>query len=266
MGLVVTILGCGSSGGVPRAGQGWGACDPAEPRNRRRRCSILVEQTGPRGVTTVLIDTGPDLREQLIGAGVTRLDAVLYTHDHADHTHGIDDLRPIVLAMRRRIAVHADDITAATLRQRFGYCFASPPGSDYPPIVDMHEFAPDRPVVIDGPGGAIAFEPITVEHGAGYRAFGFRFNNAVYCPDVSLIPPSSRAAFLGARMIILDALRYTRHPTHLSVDEALAHLADFAPTQAVLTNLHTDVDYRVLESRLPGHITPAFDGMRISLD
>lgn len=266
MSLEVTILGCGSSGGVPRAGQGWGACDPAEPRNRRRRCAILVEQTGPGGVTTVLIDTGPDLREQLIGAGVTRLDAVLYTHDHADHTHGIDDLRPIVLAMRRRIAVHADDVTAATLRQRFGYCFASPPGSDYPPIVDMHEFAPDTPVVIDGPGGAIAFEPITVEHGAGYRAFGFRFKDAVYCPDVSMIPMSSRAYFMDARMIILDALRYTRHPTHLSVDEALAYLADFAPTRAVLTNLHTDVDYRVLESRLPDHIVPAFDGMRIILD
>lgn len=265
MSVVVTILGCGSSAGVPRPAQGWGACDPSEPRNRRRRCAILVERTGPGGVTTVLVDTGPDLRDQLIGAGVTRLDAVLYTHDHADHVHGIDDIRPIMQAMRRRIQLHADDITAATLRQRFGYCFASPPGSDYPPIADLHEFGMD-PVTVDGPGGPISFQPIPVDHGAGYRAFGFRFNDAVYCPDVSLIPESSMGWFRDARLIILDALRYTRHPTHLSVDEALAYIDDFAPDRAVLTNLHIDVDYRVLESRLPPHIAPAFDGLRLASD
>jgi phosphoribosyl 1,2-cyclic phosphate phosphodiesterase len=265
MTLVVTILGCGSSAGVPRPAQGWGACDPAEPRNRRRRCAILVEQTGPGGVTTVLVDTGPDLRDQLISAGVTRLDAVLYTHDHADHVHGIDDIRPIMQAMRRRIQLHADDITASTLRQRFGYCFASPPGSDYPPIADLHEFGMD-PVTVEGPGGPIRFQPVPVEHGAGYRAFGFRFNDVVYCPDVSMIPASSQGLFRDARLIILDALRYTRHPTHLSVDEALAYLDEFAPMRAVLTNLHIDVDYRVLEGRLPTHIVPAFDGLRLHED
>jgi len=261
MSLKVTILGCGSSGGVPRVGQGWGACDPAEPRNRRRRCALLVEQTGPEGVTTVLIDTGPDVREQLLDAGVTRLDAVLYTHDHADHTHGIDDLRPLVLTMRRRIAVHADEITAGTLRDRFGYCFASPPGSDYPPIVDMHLFAPHQPLTIRGPGGELVFMPIPVIHGAGYRAFAFRFKYLLYCPDISELPHESIGHFEGVRSLILDALRYTRHPTHLSVDEALAIVARFQPARTVLTNLHSDLDYRTITARLPQGVMPAHDGM-----
>ncbi|KAF0136760.1 MAG: PhnP protein [Xanthobacteraceae bacterium] len=261
MALKVTILGCGSSGGVPRVGQGWGACDPTEPRNRRRRCALLIEQTGPEGVTTVLVDTGPDVREQLLDAGVTRLDAVLYTHDHADHTHGIDDLRPLVLTMRRRIAVHADEITDGTLRDRFGYCFASPPRSDYPPIVDMHIFAPHEAIMILGPGGPLSILPVPVVHGAGYRAFAFRFDNVVYCPDISALPEMSERHFSDARMLILDALRYTRHPTHLSVDEALAVIARFQPQGAVLTNLHSDIDYRTIAARLPDGVVPAYDRM-----
>lgn len=261
MALKVTILGCGSSGGVPRAGLGWGDCDPAEPRNRRRRCAALVEQQGPEGVTSVLIDTGPDLREQLLSAGVTRLDAVLYTHDHADHTHGIDDLRPLVLAMRRRMPAHADAITAGTLRERFGYCFASPPGSDYPPIIDLDLFEPHAPVSVTGPGGRLTFTPFPVDHGAGYRAFGFRVNGFVYCPDINRLLPDSERYFADADTLILDALRYTRHPTHFSVDEALAVIARFTPRHAVLTNLHSDIDYATLVARLPSGVVPAYDGM-----
>jgi len=155
--LRVTILGCGSSGGVPRVGSGWGACDPAEPRNRRRRCSIFVEQTGlgertgEAGTTTILVDTSPDLREQLLDAGVKRLDAVLYTHEHADHTHGIDDLRGLVLTARRRVPVHLDEATATMMRARFLYCFETPPGGDYPPIVDEHRLHAGTPVRVDGP-------------------------------------------------------------------------------------------------------------------
>ena len=133
--LTLRILGCGSSGGVPRVGYGWGACDPHDPKNRRRRCSILVERREGEAGTTLLIDTSPDLREQLLDAGVTRLDAVLFTHAHADHTHGIDDLRPLVIQMRARIPVHADTLTSDLLRARFGYCFKTPPGSAYPPIL-----------------------------------------------------------------------------------------------------------------------------------
>lgn len=265
MTLRFTILGCGSSGGVPRVGQGWGACDPNDPRNRRRRCALLVERSGPGGTTTVLVDTGPDLREQLIDAGVTRLDGVLYTHDHADHTHGIDDLRPLAIAMRRRVDAHADEATTRTLMQRFGYCFASPPGSDYPPIITLHPMEAHRPVTIDGPGGAITAMPFPVLHGAPYQALGFRFNDAVYCPDINVLIPESERYFSACRLLLLDALRYTRHPTHLNVDEALALVARFTPERTVLTNLHCDLDYRELAGRLPDGVTPAHDGLVLTV-
>src|ERR1700724_3632134 len=138
MSLRVTILGCGSSGGVPRPALGWGACDPANPKNRRRRCSLLVEQTGEGGTTRIVIDTAPDLREQLIDAEVDHLDAVFLTHEHADQTHGIDDLRSVVLHMRRRIPVYLNQSTAKDVMHRFSYCFVAPPGSDYPPILTQH--------------------------------------------------------------------------------------------------------------------------------
>src|SRR5918998_6124666 len=262
MTLVVTILGCGSSGGVPRLGSGWGACDPNNPRNRRRRCSILVERTGLDGKTSVLVDTSPDLREQLLEAEVTRLDAVLFTHDHADHTHGIDDLRPLVLHMRRRIAAYADAATAAVLQTRFGYCFETPPGSGYPPILDEHRIVPPRPVVIQGPGGAVEAEPFRMIHGPT-EAIGFRFGGLAYAPDVNVMPPESIERLRGLEVLVIDALRYTPHPTHLSVSDALALIAEVRPRRAVLTNLHSDIDYDTLRSELPDGVVPAFDGMRI---
>jgi phosphoribosyl 1,2-cyclic phosphate phosphodiesterase len=262
MSLALTILGCGSSGGVPRVGSGWGACDPDNPKNRRLRCSILVELGGPDGTTSVLVDTTPDLRSQLLATGVRRLDAVLYTHEHADHTHGIDDLRPLVIHMRRRIPVYANAETAELLRIRFGYCFHSPPGSEYPPILDLHEFAPEEPLRFDGAGGGLVALPFTMEHGSG-QALGFRFGSVAYAPDVSRMPPESKAALAGVDTLILDALRYTPHPTHLSVREALALVAEIAPRRAILTNLHTDLDFDRLRRELPPNVEPAFDGMRI---
>ena len=262
MTLAVTILGCGSSAGVPRVGQGWGACDPAEPKNRRRRCSILVERRGEGGTTTLLVDATPDLREQLLGAGVNRLDAVLLTHDHADHVHGIDDLRPLVIHMRRRMPVHMDEPTARTMRTRFGYCFASPEGSDYPPILDEHVFDAGRPVTIDGPGGPITARPIRLEHGRT-EALGFRFNDLAYAPDVSRVPEASLPGFAGLDTLVVDALRYTPHPTHFSVSEALAFIAAVRPKRAVLTNMHTDVDFATVAAEVPAGIEPAFDGMRL---
>jgi phosphoribosyl 1,2-cyclic phosphate phosphodiesterase len=259
----VTILGCGSSGGVPRPGSGWGACDPAESRNRRRRCSILVERAGPDGVTSVLVDTSPDLREQLLAADVRRLDAVLFTHDHADHTHGIDDLRALVLHMRRRIPVHADDRTARTLRERFGYVFATPAGSGYPPILDLHRLGAGRVLSTDGPGGAVETLPFSVEHGPGYEALGFRFGDLAYLPDVSAIPREARAAMAGLDLLILDCLRETPHPSHFSVAEALAAIAELSPRRAILTNLHNDLDFNRLSSGLPENVDVAFDGMVI---
>lgn len=262
MSLAVTILGCGSSGGVPRVGSGWGACDPQNPKNRRRRCSILVERTGPSGTTTVLVDTSPDLRDQLLSAGVGRLDAILYTHDHADHTHGIDDVRPLVIAMRRRIPAFMMPETSAILNARFGYCFRSPPGSGYPPIMDERRLEPGEPTVIDGPGGTVRAIPFRVVHG-DIDALGFRFGSIAYAPDVSEVPEETLRYLEGLDILILDALRYAPHPTHFSVSEALALIAKVKPKRAILTNLHTDLDYEALLSELPSHIEPAYDGLQV---
>jgi len=265
MGLTVTILGCGSSGGVPRPGSGWGACDPNNPRNRRRRCSLLAERRGPGGTTSVLVDTTPDLREQLLSADVTRLDATLFSHDHADHTHGIDDLRALVLHMRKRMPVHADTVTGATLRERFAYLFETPPGSLYPPILDLAPLAAGEPLVIDGPGGAIETLPFRLEHGPNYDALGFRFGGLGYAPDVSAIPPESVAAMSGLDVLIVDCLREAPHPSHFNLEQSLEAIAQLKPRRAILTNLHVDLDYASLSKRLPENIEPAFDGMRIDV-
>ncbi|GJE43452.1 MBL fold metallo-hydrolase [Methylobacterium soli] len=263
--LTLRILGCGSSGGVPRVAYGWGACDPDEPRNRRRRCSILAERQDGAGTTMLLVDTSPDLREQLIDAGISRLDAVLFTHAHADHTHGIDDVRPLVIHMRRRIPVYADATTRALLEARFGYCFATPPGSAYPPVLDMNDLVEGEAVSIEGPGGALTAEPFGMEHG-NEAALGFRFGSAAYAPDVSLMPDASKARLRGLDLLIIDALRETPHPTHYSVSDALALIEEVAPRRAILTNLHTDLDYATLARKLPPHVSPAYDGLSVTTD
>jgi len=258
----VTILGCGSSGGVPRVGSGWGSCDPNNPRNRRRRCSIIIERAGPGGVTRVLVDTSPDLREQLLDANIETLDGVVLTHEHADHTHGIDDLRPLVIHMRRRVDIHMDAHTASLMRERFGYCFATPPGSDYPPIACERRIVAGERFGIDGAGGSIEIEPIRLVHG-NIDAFGLRFGGVAYSPDVSAIPDEAVERFAGLDLWIIDALRITPHPTHFSLSEALAWIERMRPKRAVLTNLHTDLDYLALKGKLPPHVEPAFDGMKI---
>jgi phosphoribosyl 1,2-cyclic phosphate phosphodiesterase len=263
MSLRLTILGCGSSAGVPRVGVGWGACDPSNPRNRRRRCSILVERTAPGGATTsVLIDTTPDLRDQLLGADVRRLDAVLYTHEHADHIHGIDDLRPLVILMRRRIPVYADRMTSEVLQMRFGYCFQSPAGSSYPPILDMLHLEHGTTTVVGGPGGPVDALPFRMVHG-DIDALGFRFGRIAYAPDVSQMPEESFRYLEGLDVLILDALRYAPHPTHFSVSEALEVIDRVKPKRAILTNLHTDLDYETLSRELPPGVEPAYDGLQI---
>ncbi|MCZ7656901.1 MAG: MBL fold metallo-hydrolase [Xanthobacteraceae bacterium] len=262
MSLAVTILGCGSSGGVPRPGLGWGACDPDTPRNRRRRCSLLVERHGEAGVTRILIDTAPDLREQLLDAGVDRLDAVLYTHEHADHIHGIDDLRPLVIHQRRRMDVWMDEATSRALHARFGYCFMTPPGSAYPPILQEHRLVPGTPVTLEGQGGPIAFLPFLLDHG-DIPALGFRFGQVAYTPDVKALPEDSLPALAGLDLWIVDALRYASHPTHFSVDDALRWIERLAPRRAVLTNMHADIDYDDIKAKVPPHVDVAYDGMRL---
>jgi len=263
MSLTFTILGCGSSGGVPRPGTGWGACDPKNPKNRRRRCSLLVERQGSDGVTRVLIDTGPDLRDQLIDANVDWVDAVLYTHEHADHTHGIDDLRGLFLRARRRVDVYADDATARMLMTRFSYCFVQPPDSDYPPILNMHGIRPDQPLTIGGKGGPITALPFTQDHG-DIQSLGFRFGDVAYSSDLHDLPAASAEVLNGLDLWIIDALRYTAHPAHFSVPDALSWIERIKPARAILTNMHTDLDYEVLRLSLPANVEPGYDGMRIA--
>ena len=264
MSVAVTILGCGSSGGVPRVAQGWGACDPENPLNRRRRCSILVEQTGPEGVTRVLVDTSPDLREQLIEAKVTHLDGILMTHGHADHTNGIDDVRPLVLHMRRMLDIHMDEPTSSVVRRSFRYIFETPEGSQYPPLLREHRIRPGKAFQIEGAGGELKAMPLRLDHGE-IESLGFRFGNLAYTPDVKSIFPETYPHLEGLDLWIIDALRYTSHPTHFSLEEALAMIKLFRPKRAVLTNLGSEVDYATLRAELPAHVEPAHDMMRIAI-
>lgn len=260
--LKVTILGCGSSGGVPRIGNDWGTCDPANPKNRRSRCAILVERLGRHGKTTVLIDTGPDLREQMLANEVAEIDAVLYTHGHADHLHGIDDLRQFALLQKSRVPVYMGGVTYENARRSFEYCFKTPKGSNYPPILERFPLVPGEPVVISGRGGEIRFLPVEVDHG-DISAFGFRFHDIAYLPDVSHIPESAVSAFSGLRLWILDCLRPNPHPSHFHLEMTLDWIRQMRPGQAVLTNLHNTLDYSVLDEDTAKNTHPAYDGMVI---
>jgi len=261
--LSFTILGCGSSGGVPRIGGHWGDCDPANPKNARRRCSLLVTRETDAGTTRVLIDTSPDLRAQLLDAGVAELDAVVYTHSHADHVHGLDDLRQVVFNTRRRLPVWADGATQDALLSRFGYAFVQPEGSDYPPILDLHTIRGD--VTITGAGGAITLTPFEVAHGT-IDSLGFRVGDLAYLPDVSEIKPEAWATLAGLDCFIIDALRRTPHPTHAHLDKALEWLDKSGAKRGVLTNMHIDLDYDTVAAETPDHVTPAHDGMTIRYD
>lgn len=262
MTLRATILGCGTSGGTPRIGGGWDKCDPTNPKNIRRRCSLLVQREGPGGITSVLVDTSPDMRQQLIDVGVGRLDGVLFTHDHADHTHGIDDLRVVAFNMRRKVDVYFDEPTGAALREKFAYCFHAPASSAYPPVLFGHDIRPGLPVPIGGSGGVIAVLPFQQRHGGGH-SLGYRFGGIAYSPDVSDFPDETLPHLADLDVWIVDALRRTYHPSHLSVDQCLAWIDRIRPRRAVLTHMHGDLDYETLRQSLPNGVEPAFDGMVI---
>ena len=264
--ITATVLGCGSSGGVPRIGNDWGACNPNNPKNRRRRCSLMIEgrRRDGDGVTRIVIDTGCDLREQMLSVGADAVDAVFYTHAHADHIHGIDDLRVLALMAHKRVPVYFDTPTEARLHQAFGYCFETPPGSGYPPILDGHVIGETDSVTIDGEGGTITLTAFPQIHG-DIRSLGYRIGNLAYSCDVSDIEPEAYPALSGLDVWIVDALRYRHHPSHFSLEDALRWVEKMAPKTAVLTNLHIDLDYAVLERETPDHVTPAYDGMRIDV-
>ena len=264
--LSVRILGCGSSGGVPRLGGpgeagNWGQCDPSNPRNRRRRCSILVTRQSGDGETRVLVDTSPDLREQMLDARIGWLDGVLITHDHADQTHGMDDLRAIALNMKSRVDVWADRGSWKGLMAKFGYCFHQPPGSDYPPILNAHEIhEPFRPFVIAGAGGAVPVTAFRQVHGR-VHSLGFRFGPVAYSSDVNSLDDAAFEALAGVECWILDTLRRTPHPSHAHLALSLEWIARVNPKRAILTNMHLDLDYETLRRELPAGVEPAFDGL-----
>ena len=262
MTLTLTILGSGSSAGVPRPALGWGACDPDNPKNRRRRCSMLADLGADDKLTRVLIDTSPDLREQLIDAGVEHLDAVFLTHEHADQTHGIDDLRSVVLKQRRRMPFYLNASTAKDIIPRFSYCFEQPEGSDYPPILVRQSIEAGEERTIAGPGGAMTLRAFLVQHG-NIPALGYRIGNAAYTPDLHDIPCESWPALQGLDLWIIDALRYAPHPSHFSLDDALSWIAKFKPRRAVLTNMHSDLDYEAVRRKLPEGVEAGYDGMRL---
>jgi phosphoribosyl 1,2-cyclic phosphate phosphodiesterase len=262
--LTFTILGCGSSMGVPRVALGWGDCDPNNPKNRRRRCSLLVERGSGDAVTRILVDTSPDLREQLLDAQVTSLNAVFYTHGHADHTHGIDDLRPLFIKARRRVDTYLDEPTGRLLEKKFGYCFETPAGSGYPPILQAHRVAAGQRIDVEGPGGVISVLPVLQRHGE-ITSLGYRFDGLAYSCDINGLPDESIEAMSGLQVWIVDALRDAPHPSHFTLADALAWIERLQPKRAILTNLNPEFDYEALRARLPSHVEPAYDGLRVAL-
>ncbi|NTA10116.1 MBL fold metallo-hydrolase [Agrobacterium tumefaciens] len=262
-----TVLGCASSPGVPRINGDWGACDPENPRNRRTRAAFMVEQIGPDGgKTTVVIDTGPDFREQMIAAKVEAVDAVLYTHAHADHLHGIDDLRIYFAIQQSRIPIYADPVTMARIWDGFAYCLETPPGSNYPPIVEPRIIADiDATLIIEGAGGSIPFNVHMQQHG-DVPSLGFRIGNVAYCTDVSDFPTESVPKLAGLDVLVIDALQHRYHPSHLSLEQALGWIDRFAPKRAILTHMHIPLDYDTVMRETPDHVEPAYDQMRFEVE
>lgn len=253
----VTLLGCGSSGGVPTIGNVWGDCDPANPKNRRRRPSILVERDGLR----VLVDSSPDMREQLLDAGVGPLEAVLYTHDHADHVNGIDDLRMVRRLTRRDIDVWAAPDVLDRMTGRFGYLFLghAEPDALYRPILVPH--------AIRGPFdlGKLTVVPFEQDHGT-CRTLGFRFGRFAYSTDVVGLPEESFAILDGIEFWIVDSLRDgAPHPTHANLEQTLRWIERIKPRRAILTHMNHQADYDTLCKRLPAGVEPGYDGLVLEI-
>lgn len=252
----VTLLGCGASTGVPTIGPDWGRCDPSDRRNRRRRVSVLVEV----GTLTILIDTSPDLREQLIDARVSRLDAVVVTHAHADHLHGIDDLRSVNRLMQKPIPLYAEAKTLAEIRRRFGYVLepVPEPGRYYKPTLLPHEIV--GPFEIQG----IPIVPFAQDHGFS-TTLGLRIGGFAYSTDVTELDETAFAAIEGIELWVVDCLRREPHPTHSHLAKTLSWIARLHPRRAVLTHMDQSMDYRELSAELPPGVEPGQDGLVIDL-
>lgn len=253
--MKITVLGCGAAGGVPMVSIGWGRCDPANPRNRRRRQSVLVEE----GATSILVDTSPDLRDQLLDAKVQRLDAVLYTHAHADHIHGIDDLREINRLMAGPIQCFANADTLKQLNDRFSYVFK---GVDL--TIRKYVFRPWLvPHPIEGPFqvGRIPVIPFHQDHGPGQSSMGFRFGSVAYSTDVHTLPEESMKKLEGLDVWLVGCLIDKPHETHADLDKVLGWVKRLRPKLTVLIHMSPRLDYGALAAILPAGIVPAYDGM-----
>lgn len=250
--MKVRILGCGTSSGVPRIGNDWGACDPAEPRNRRRRASILIEHDGIR----VLVDTTPDLREQLLDADVADVDAVIWTHDHADHCHGLDDLRQLYHVRNRPVAGYARPETLASLESRFAYAFNGRDG--YPPMATAHGLPDDwtlgriRIRVVDQPHGSITSAGLRFDSDKGSISYSTDFNGLT--PDMTNL-------FEGSDIWVVDALRHRPHPTHPHLAQTLQWVAQLRVGRAILTHMDQSMDYATLSAMLPAGVEAGWDGL-----
>lgn len=251
--MKVTILGCGTSGGVPKMPEYWGACDPNNPKNRRLRASIMVEE----GNTALVVDTTPDFRAQMLAARVKHLDAVLFTHDHADHVHGIDDLRGFYHQTRKKMPVYSDAQTLAAIKHRFDYIFKTQAG--YPAMCRSVELS-------GGPKriGDITAQPFEQGHGDGI-SLGYRFGNIAYSTDLNRMPETAFEALKDVKVWIVDALRYKQHSTHSHLEQTLTWIDRVKPQRAILTHMTWDMDYETLKRELPDGIEPAYDGMEIEL-
>jgi phosphoribosyl 1,2-cyclic phosphate phosphodiesterase len=251
----VTVLGCGASWGVPAIGPDWGRCDPSEPRNRRRRCSLLVESRG----SALLIDTSPDLREQLLDADVAHLDAVLLTHAHADHLHGIDDIRIINRLIGKALPLYASAHALAEVGQRFGYALQPPPEKPlYRPALEGR--------AIDGPfiAAGMPVLPFIQDHGFT-TSLGFRIGRLGYSTDVTMLDEDAFAALAGIDVWIVDCMRREPHPTHSHVAKTLAWIDRVRPRRAVLTHMDQSLDYRELSAELPPGVEPGYDGLTVEV-
>ncbi|WP_332065564.1 MBL fold metallo-hydrolase [Bartonella sp. CB189] len=256
-----TILGCGSSPGVPRPNGDWGACNPNNFKNKRYRSSLLIERINKSGKkTTVVIDTGPDFRSQMLDAHVNHIDAAVYTHSHADHIHGIDDLRSYALAQKCLINIYADAFTLKHLKHSFKYCFQEPTGSLYPPILKENLINEDSQFIIQGQGGTITINSHLQFHGS-IHSLGFRIGNVAYCTDVNKFPEKTLPKLMNLDVLILEALQFEPHTSHFSVDQALQWIEYFKPKKAILTHMDKSLDYDELVKYIPPYVKPAYQGL-----
>ncbi|MEK9746453.1 MAG: MBL fold metallo-hydrolase [Pelagibacteraceae bacterium] len=252
------ILGCGSSMGVPRADGFFGKCDPKNKKNYRTRCSAIIKTKDEN----ILIDTSPDLRKQLLDNKISKIDKVLYSHMHADQTHGINDLRVFFIKNKKPIPVYADKATSNYLMNSFSYCFSTY-NNEYPAILKLNKIK--KALFIKDKNKNISITPLKVKHGKVDSICYFIGKDLAYISDISEISKKDYNKFLNLKYLVIDCLWYRNHPSHLNLDKTLELIKIFKPKKSVLTNLHNDLDYNELKKILPRNVVPAYDGMKINL-